>query len=198
MSLAHLTSDKTDKSAYYTPAQVALHNSPEDLWLSFLGHVYNLSSLAADYAADPLLGPILCAAGTDISHWFDPTTGDVKSHVNPMTGCLAPYTPNGRFLHGILMMCLIMPLSSLFDIVPPPLPRSDWNPCELTQTPWWFDYATYKVGFLSKSTRNVIVVNTLTQQSCTIRVCGEETMLAIQDRYLVFNCHAKGYMWRFF
>jgi hypothetical protein len=115
--------------SYFTPEQVSLHNNSTDLWLSFLGHVYDLTSLATDYAGNPLLGPILRAAGTDVSHWFDKQTGDIKSHVNALTGCVAAYTPDGRFLH-----------------VPPPIPRADWNACEFEQTPWWLDSKTYRIG----------------------------------------------------
>ncbi|KAL3893981.1 MAG: hypothetical protein SGCHY_005533 [Lobulomycetales sp.] len=171
--------DAKKEILYYTPEQVALHNAPEDLWVSFLGHVYNLSPLALQYENSPLLGPILRAGGSDISHWFDPATGDLLMQTNPLTGCKTPYTPDGRFLH-----------------VPPPLPRSDWNPCELDQTPWWLEHSKYRIGTLSTKTRKVIIVNTLTQQSCTLTVCGEEAIIAIQDRYLAYNSHAKGYMWK--
>jgi hypothetical protein len=119
----------TKEKCYFTPEQVSLHNSPTDLWLSFLGHVYDLTPLAIDYAGNPLLSPILRAAGTDVSHWFDPATNDIKTHVNALTGCLGAYTPDGRFLH-----------------VPPPIPRVDWNACELEQTPWWLDEKTYRIG----------------------------------------------------
>ncbi len=30
---------------YYTPNEVALHNTPDDLWTSFLGKVYDLTPL---------------------------------------------------------------------------------------------------------------------------------------------------------
>jgi hypothetical protein len=51
-------------------------------------------------------------------------------------------------------------------------------------------------GNLSKKTRQIIVINTLTKQENTIKVCGEESIIDIQDRYLAFNGHAKGYMWK--
>ena len=34
---------------YFTPAEVAQHNRPEDLWVSYLGRVYDLTSLAQEY-----------------------------------------------------------------------------------------------------------------------------------------------------
>lgn len=34
---------------YFTPAEVAQHNQPEDLWVSYLGNVYNLTPLAQEY-----------------------------------------------------------------------------------------------------------------------------------------------------
>lgn len=34
---------------YFTPAEVAQHNHPEDLWVSYLGNVYDLTPLAQEY-----------------------------------------------------------------------------------------------------------------------------------------------------
>ena len=34
---------------YFTPAEVAQHNRPEDLWVSYLGSVYDLTPLAQEY-----------------------------------------------------------------------------------------------------------------------------------------------------
>ena len=34
---------------YYTPQEVAVHNTMEDLWVSFLGKVYNLTPLCEKY-----------------------------------------------------------------------------------------------------------------------------------------------------
>ncbi|KAF6094882.1 hypothetical protein HJG60_011951 [Phyllostomus discolor] len=62
---------------YFTPVEVAQHNQPEDLWVSYLGYVYDLTPLAQEYQGDLLLKPILEVAGQDISHWFDPKTRDV-------------------------------------------------------------------------------------------------------------------------
>ncbi|KAJ3115602.1 hypothetical protein HDU96_000359 [Phlyctochytrium bullatum] len=102
-----------DLNRYYTRAEVELHNAPTDLWVSWLGMVYDLTVLAEERKGDPLLAPLLKNAGKDISHWFDKRTGDLKQHINPLTGAITPYTPEGRFLH-----------------VPPPLPRADCQTLE--------------------------------------------------------------------
>lgn len=34
---------------YFTPAEVAEHNLPEDLWVSYLGSVYDLTPLAQEH-----------------------------------------------------------------------------------------------------------------------------------------------------
>lgn len=34
---------------YFTPNEVAIHNTVDDLWVSFLGKVYNLSPLCEKY-----------------------------------------------------------------------------------------------------------------------------------------------------
>lgn len=51
---------------YFTPAEVAQHNVPEDLWVSYLGFVYDLTPLAVKYKGKgrPRFGPGSgCASG---------------------------------------------------------------------------------------------------------------------------------------
>merc|ERR1719183_2204971 len=66
---------------YYTSADVAPHNKSHDCWVSYFGNVYDLTPLLAEYSG-PLATPIIDAAGTDISHWFDETTGQPKTHID--------------------------------------------------------------------------------------------------------------------
>lgn len=74
----------------------------------------------------------------------------LKTHVHPVTGCVVPYTPMGRFIH-----------------VPPPVPRSDW--ANNFGKPWWKN-EKYCIGKLSKKTRSVRVINALTLQEQRIEV----------------------------
>ena len=84
---------------YYTPLEVGAHNSPDDLWVSFLGGVYDLSGLVATESG-VLLQPILDNAGTDISHWFDAKTKDLKRAVDPITNIEGYATHNHSGDHG--------------------------------------------------------------------------------------------------
>lgn len=163
---------------YFTPTQVAAHNTHSDCWVSFLGRVYNLTPLCERHAGDILLKPIIAHAGKDITHWFDPDTKDIKTYIHPVTGCIAPYTPMGRFLH-----------------IPPPFPRSDW--ANNFGTPWWKD-DRYCVGILSSRTRRVRIINTLTLQEQIIEVCAEETLNEILQRYKPYNTHATSYTWKYY
>jgi hypothetical protein len=123
------------------------------------------------------LTPILANAGQDITHWFDKTTGNLKTQVNLLTNCKCPYTPIGRFLH-----------------IPPPLPSLDWS-AENGSKPWWIDQSNC-LGYLSRKTRKIKLLNTLTREEHILEVCSEDTLSAIQDRYTAINAHAKGYMWK--
>ncbi|CAH8497101.1 unnamed protein product [Schistosoma intercalatum] len=129
------------KSRYFTPNEVLAHNSPEDCWVSFLGHVWDLTPICAQNKGSILLQPILNEAGRDISHWFDAKTGDVRHHIDPVTNCYVPYTPFGRFVH-----------------IPPPYPTTDW--ATDFGIPWWKDERLI-VGYLTKKTRFVRIFNTL-------------------------------------
>ena len=56
---------------YYTPKEVAAHNTADDVWVSLFDKVYDLSLLISRNHRKPECDPIVLAAGTDISHWFD-------------------------------------------------------------------------------------------------------------------------------
>ena len=116
-------------------------------------------------------------AGQDITHWFDKKTGTLKTQIHSLTNCEVPATPAGRFLH-----------------IPPPLPRADWCADDGAK-PWWIDQ-TNCLGYLSKKTRKIRLLNTLTKEEHILEVCAEDTLSAIQDRYTALNAHAKGYMWK--
>ncbi|KAI9005880.1 hypothetical protein BC832DRAFT_455042 [Gaertneriomyces semiglobifer] len=169
------------ETKYFTPSEVELHNAAEDCWVSWLGYVYNLTSLVADKKEDPLAAPILRNAGKDISHWFDKSNGELRTQINPLTNCLAPYTPEGPFFH-----------------VPPLFPTSSWagvNDSD-SNVPWWMDKERYCIGRLSQKTRKMRIINTLTQDEHVVEVASEESLSAIQERYMALNAHAKGYMWK--
>ncbi|XP_048221848.1 cytochrome b5 domain-containing protein 1 [Perognathus longimembris pacificus] len=162
---------------FFTPAEVAEHNQSDDLWVSYLGYVYNLTPLAEEFKGNLLLKPIVEVAGQDISHWFDPTTKDIRKHIDPLTGCLKYRTPRGRFVH-----------------VPPQLPRSDW--ANDFGKPWW-KRTDYQVGRLSPKTRTIRIINTLTSQEHTLEVGALESMWEILHRYLPYNAHAASYTWKY-
>ena len=162
---------------YFTPAEVASHNKRTDCWVSFFGKVFDLTSLVAAYPGN-LSVPILDMAGKDISHWFDPKTGDLRTYIHPDTNLEAPYTPQGLIPH-----------------VAPQYPTTSWE--NDFGVVWWKDDAKYLVGRLSGHTRHITLVNTLTQQRDTIEVCEEEKLDEICRRYLELNNHAGSYTWKY-
>ncbi|TPX31969.1 hypothetical protein SmJEL517_g04796 [Synchytrium microbalum] len=163
---------------YFTPSEVSVHNSGHDLWISFLGRVYDLTSLYQEYKADPRVLPLLRNAGRDISHWFNPRTGEFKTQIHPLSNVPVPFTPEGLVPH-----------------IPPTFPSSNWN-IEEAEMPWWMNDEQYCVGRLSSKTRKIRIVNTLTGDEDVLEVCGEESLNAIQDRYEALNAHARGYKWK--
>ena len=62
---------------YYTPTEVSQHNTADDCWVSFFNEAYNLSKLIQDNYCEEC-EPLIKAAGTDITHWFDPLTREVR------------------------------------------------------------------------------------------------------------------------
>lgn len=160
---------------YFTPKEVAVHHTEEDCWVSALGRVLNLTELIATHRG-ALTEPLVRSAGTDISHWFDRETGDIKRCTDPLTGLEQYYTPQGRFLH--------IPPSVVTTVAEPSF-----------DIPWWKD-PKFVVGYLTKKTRQVRIINTLNHHEATLEVCSEETLDEIQDRYREFNAHASSYTWK--
>lgn len=93
------------------------------------------------------------------------------------TGRTQFLAPAGRYLH-----------------MPPEGPNSDWSAQEFV-VPWWQD-ERYVIGKLTKQTRPIRIVNTLTKHDNIIEVASEETINEILDRYLVINAHAASYTWK--
>lgn len=131
------------------------------------------------YKASHLIEPIVANAGRDISHWFDPATEDIKTWIDPLTNERCYYTPMKRFLH----------------IPPPPYEAKGTQKEPQPNIPWWKD-KKYQVGLLSKKTRFIRIINTLTHDDHQIEVCSEETLSEILERYLKFNGHAASYTWK--
>ena len=69
---------------YYTPAEVKVHNTADDCWVSFFNAVYDLTHLVQNNYG-PLCEPIIKAAGSDITHWFDPKTKEVRPQADTAT-----------------------------------------------------------------------------------------------------------------
>mmetsp|Transcript_46650 Transcript_46650/g.68205 ORF Transcript_46650/g.68205 Transcript_46650/m.68205 type:complete len:240 (+) Transcript_46650:105-824(+) len=159
---------------YYTNDDLCIHNSAEDCWVSIYNQVYDLTDLISENRG-PLAQPIIEAAGQDISHWFTKDM-EVKTYVDPETNLNKAFTPNGRFIH-----------------VPPLFPTTKWRTD--FGTPWWKD-EKYKIGQLTKKTRQIRLMNVLTKQETTLTVCSEETLMEIRDRYLEYNAHAASYTWK--
>lgn len=160
---------------YYTPAEVAMHASPDDCWVSFLGSVYDLTKLVKSNEG-PLVQPIIKCAGTDISNWFEKETKEIRTHIDPITNLERPHMPMGRVLH-----------------VAPDEPVSNWS--TNFGTAWWKD-KTFQVGLLSQKTRVVRFKNVLTGQEDQLEVPSEELIREIRERYLEYNWHAASYTWK--
>ena len=83
---------------YYTPNDVSVHNIANDCFVSFFHQVYDLTPLIQNHITNKLCDPIVKAAGTDISHWFDPKTKDPRKCIDINTGLETFYCPDGPYL----------------------------------------------------------------------------------------------------
>ncbi|CBZ53625.1 conserved hypothetical protein [Neospora caninum Liverpool] len=170
-----LVAKQVARCRYYTLADLASHSSHYDCWVALFGRVLDLTPLLVKHQNELAL-PLIAAAGTDISDWFDEKTRNPTRHIDPETGIEQPYTPQGRFIH-----------------IPPPYPSGDW--ATTVGTPWWLD-EKYVIGRLTKKTRKIRILNLLVQHEVVLEVPCEDTINEIQRRYLSENDHAGSYTWK--
>eukprot|EP01033_Poteriospumella_lacustris_P002294 gene2294-1676_t len=159
---------------YYTQDEIAVHNHADDCWVIINENVYNITELIREHRG-PLAVPLVEAGGTSISHWFNSKTGDLKKYIDPVRNIEVPYTPEGRFIH-----------------VPPSDPE---DMIEAVPLPWWKD-SRYIVGRVSKKTMKIKVTNMLTRSEHIIKVCKEETLNDIKERYYEYNLNSSSYTWK--
>ena len=165
-----------NRHRYILPSEVAMHNTSDDCWVSFLDHVWDLTKLVQEHKNELSVQPIIKAAGTDISHWFNPRNRSIRTQIDPVTELETPH----------------IPVENLLDM-PNPTPNTTERPVE---KPWWKDRRQI-VGRLSKHPRYIRILNTLTSTEDMIEVAGEETLNDILERFKKINSHAESYTWKF-
>ncbi|KAM6325733.1 cytochrome b5 domain-containing protein 1 isoform 2-T5 [Alca torda] len=139
-------------------------------WVSARGRVLRLGPVLRERPGDPELRPLREAAGTDVTHWFDPQSGEPLSRADPRSG----------------LRRLLLPGA------PPPEPRSDHAPPR--GAPWWRD-PRLEVGHVTAAPRLLRLRNALTGQEHVIQACGEQAG-GLVGRALPWNAHGGGYAWR--
>uniref|UniRef100_A0A7S1M8Y6 Cytochrome b5 domain-containing protein 1 n=1 Tax=Neobodo designis TaxID=312471 RepID=A0A7S1M8Y6_NEODS len=170
-----MSSSNAPSKRFFTANEVREHCSEDDAWVSARGKVLDLTGLIAKYRGT-LTQPLVRVAGSDISHWFDANTGDLKKCVDDETGLETYAQPFGRFVHV-------------------PTLRADTTVDATYELPWWMD-PTFVIGELTKKSRKVRIINTLNGHETMLEVCSEETLQEILNRYLAINAHAASYTWK--
>ena len=167
----------TTLNQFYTADDLEDHCTLPDCWVSLFGKVLNISALLLENSDSTLINPILKVSGSDISHWFDSKTHDLKTKIDVNMGKkVYVYPPEGRFLHA-----------------PNNFPVAFNEP--FASTPWWKD-SKYVIGTLTGKKRSIRIINSLTHQEQELLVPSEETIQQICSRYEVYNSHAKSYTFK--
>lgn len=167
------------KRRYYIPEEVDDHNKAFDCWVSFFYEVFDISELIQSnignsYLGNPLAQPLIKAAGSDISHWFDRETGDPRTFIDPKTNLEAVYCPWGAYLD-----------------IPSPMPGGS-----ISSLPWWKRKKDFCIGKLTKKARKIRIINMLTRDEDCITVASEETLQEIQERMEKINSNSGNYTWK--
>ena len=86
MAGAAETEGASTRPRVFVPEELAVHNSRDNCWVAVNHKVIDvtpvIASLPAEHAA--LADPLLDNAGTDISHWFDEVTKQVKTFIDEL------------------------------------------------------------------------------------------------------------------
>ena len=150
----------------------------------------------------------------------------LKTFIDPVSNLEMPYVPRGRFIHvppsdpvstwrtdfgqpwwkvrGQRRLKALHACDTHVQLLPQ---RREHTVCSCTtRVHTWLagvcraclpaQNEDFVIGQLSKTTRKIRVVNTLTTQDDLLEVCSEETLLEIQDRYTDYNKHAGSYTWK--
>ena len=77
---------KLPKQRYFTMEEVANHNTANDCWVVLFGEVYDLTTIIQKNITNALTTPLIQAAGSDITYWFDSVSREPRVKINLTTG----------------------------------------------------------------------------------------------------------------
>ncbi|VVC41249.1 Cytochrome b5-like heme/steroid binding domain [Cinara cedri] len=199
------------KNTHFLPEEVSAHNTDWDCWLIIFGVVKNVTGLIERYRGTDLIDPIVREAGRDVTFWF---VDDYRSHseVTVITNdlILCPIINSSASVKAIVaaqekhpnIKTLLHPetcvrMSALpFRLPDEPYfkPDIDWIPQNVNnKLPWWQD-ENYNVGLETVRPIEVRVTNPLIKRTATVKVCVEDTVHRIMERYSAYNPEFDSYV----
>uniref|UniRef100_A0A8D8YZY8 Cytochrome b5 domain-containing protein 1 n=1 Tax=Cacopsylla melanoneura TaxID=428564 RepID=A0A8D8YZY8_9HEMI len=177
LDFAHLVHDEKYKNLpYLTLYEVMDKQRPRCCWVILFDLVRDVTPLVRQYRAKPEAETLLEYGGDDISHWFNASTGDIKTMLDLQTGRRVPVEN--------------IPHSE------PDQPSSKWKALETV--PWWKD-DRYIIGKLSAKDVFLHIANMCTNRLTDLIVAYEESVACIAERYakLEYNRHRqRQYVWK--
>ncbi|CAK1581468.1 unnamed protein product [Parnassius mnemosyne] len=197
------------KQEYYTPAEVAIHNSPNDCWVSLNGKVLDLTSWLEKQLK---LCKCTKSCSCTVKDWYCGVDcveycacfkrGYMYCDAKRLAMTIIAYAGKdvSHWFKGKEWVKYIHPIVGSYipymrhghGFRQPVVPSTRWRPIS---KPWWLD-ESFVVGKLTSKTRPIRITNTLTGSSVTLEVCSEETIYQIMMRYLPHNSHMLSYTWR--
>jgi hypothetical protein len=135
------------KQRFFTAEEVSNHNTANDCWVTLFGEVYALTRCIQENISNSLATPLIEAAGTDITFWFDSSSREPRVRVNLTTGEREFYCPGGKYLHV----------------------DSD------SEVKWWKNAANI-IGKLTKKPKRIKIMNMINDHTTILEVPLEETI----------------------
>ncbi|CAB3221300.1 unnamed protein product [Arctia plantaginis] len=198
------------KRQWYTPAEIAIHNTSKDCWVSLNGTVYDLTSwLENQFRVCKCTKECSCK----VKNWFCNDScveycpcfkqGYLYCDAKRLAMSILAYAGKdlSHWFKGEDWVHYTHPIvgSKTTHMIhghgsqQPVVPSTLWRPIE---KPWWLN-EKYMVGKATARTRPIRITNTITGSTVTLEVCSEETLYEVMMRYFPHNRHLSSYTWRY-
>lgn len=210
MKLSALLNNHTMKQEWFTPAEVTVHNTLNDCWVSLNGKVLDLTKWLERQSR---LCRCFKTCTCELKNWFCETSCTEKCACfkrgyfycdgKRLAATIRAYAGKdiSHWFNGDDWVMYTHPITGTHipflrhgpDSPYPVVPSTRWRPYD---RPWWLDPGLV-VGKVTEKTRPIRITNTITGSTVTLEVCSEETLYQIMLRYFPHNTHMNSYTWRY-
>lgn len=186
MCLTNITAINHRK--YFLTDEILLHNKLDDIWFILNNRILNLTHLfqnAENRLEKILLQELYLYAGKDISHFFDANNKPLQQ-----------ISISGKQYPLLAATLIRSKKENIVDNASTVTPLLPLLPSDTHNSTFWWNNERYVIGMVSRQTRTIRIINTLTYNENIFHVCDEDTIEIIQRKYNErFKCLQQSFVW---